>query len=161
VIHAHRAAIFQYVSLHVGDKSLSWDPETREHVRRILDRLYSDVFATLNADELASSRKAIEELGSAARERYKKLAPSDAVARGHLDEQYEARRKTIVDQSDKKLRSMYSDMAISERTVPDAALRSGLQEIDHQVFDETFDRTVQAPLLRAFDDAVSSAKAGG
>lgn len=161
VIHAHRAAIFHYLSSHVDDKSLSWDSEARGHVRKILDRLYADCFAEQNAAELTTSRKAIEDLGSAARERYKKLSPSDAVARGTLDEQYEAQRKTIVAQFEKELRSLYSDMAISKRTVPDAALRDDLQEIDHGVFEEAFDRVIKDPLLEAFDEAISKAKVGG
>jgi hypothetical protein len=161
VFHSHRVALYQCIAAHVGDKSLPWDAETREHVRKILARFDENSFTAANAELIGHIREVVGQLGSAARERYKEVGTTDGEARGKLDAQYDAQRKSMAEQFEKQSRSMYSDMTISERTVPDAALRESLQEIDRRVFEETFAHVIADPLLELFDETISKAKAGG
>ncbi len=150
-----------WISSQVGSKSLEWSADCRAHAGRVFETIAGDAITARTRDWQSKARQKIEHIGQWIRSAYASGGGKQPELEATIKARIEESRRTLVESLNEYEKKGPTSPFFDADSIPDADLRTDLDGLLLKAWAKTFERVLHDPMLEAFDDAVSKAKAGG
>jgi hypothetical protein len=149
-----------WISDRVKAGAFEWNPDTRARVERVLERLFGEAITSETEPWQTTTKDWIAQAAAWLRTSYP-AAKNDPEQTGKIDERIQEGRKHLIDAIEGIAQHRPPGPLFVSREVGDPDLRNALESVQEEAWTQAIARVLHDPLLEAFDDAVSKAKAGG
>ena len=151
----------EWISSQVGSKSLEWNDDSRTHAEKVFETIAGDAITSRTQTWQSKTKQWIEHVGEWIRSAYAPGGGKQPELEAAIEARIEEGRRNLVESLNGYEKKGPSSPFFTAGSVPDADLRTDLDGLLLKAWAKAFERVLHDPMLEAFDEAVSKAKAGG